>query len=222
MPVVVILHERDTATLDRVSHDRQWLLAAGCRGQFQDVANFRKAVAVDFPGLPTKRLPLVTQGSQRHDLLTASRRLPFVVINKHREGFQLLGCGKHGRLPHAPFVALPVTKENHRAVVSLLNSRRQCHANTGRKAVTKGAGRPLYAGSAPRGRLFRQGCPVFSVVHEQRFREKPFSRKHGIKSRGGMTFAENQTIPVGRVGLCRTNPQEFPVQPHQQIHTGER
>ena len=90
-------------------------------GLFEGGENFRHGMAIDLTGIPAKGGPFFGERFHLHDVAGAACGLPSVEIHQHceRGGFKL--WSKHGRFPHAAFLALPVAHEHKCGMGVLLN-----------------------------------------------------------------------------------------------------
>ena len=107
----------------------------GIGGGVQPMNKRRDVMAINFNRSPTKRGPFVPQRSECRHFVTPSRRLPFVVIDHHRQLVQLLSRCKQGTFPNRSFIAFAITHEDTNSIVAALNPRRQSQADAHRQTV---------------------------------------------------------------------------------------
>src|SRR5437763_1444333 len=107
VPVVVVFHKRDALALDGMRDDCN-RLAATVRYIGQSANERVQIMTIHFGRAPTEGLPFFTQRTERHNLVTATRSLPLVIVYNHGDIIQPLRRSEHGCLPHRAFVAFAV------------------------------------------------------------------------------------------------------------------
>src|SRR5574340_1016185 len=172
MPVVVVLHERHSLTLDRMRNDCHWFPAA-VRKLREYIDQRPHVMPIHFTGAPAKGAPFVRKRLQCHNFLAAARGLPFIKINDDSKVVNFLCCRQHRGLPDRALVTFAVTQERKDLIASLLYTRRQCHAERDRQSVPESAGGSL----DPRQfigcwRMFGKYSAVLSVIGQHGLREK--------------------------------------------------
>src|SRR5215831_16955643 len=110
MPLDLVLHEGDAASLTRIRDDtvRPSFFK---RHRTEHLEQRADIVTVDLPHSPTEGAPFVTQGIERDGLFRARALLQAVSVDDHDEIIQLVLRGSHSCFPVAAFLKLTVARE---------------------------------------------------------------------------------------------------------------
>src|SRR5262249_28339807 len=118
------------------SNDSHWL-AATVRHSRQYFHQRLKIMTIDLASTPSKREPFIDKRRQRHHLLAAIGRLPFVEIDDDSQAIDFLRGSKHRRFPHGAFITFTVAQKGENTMAAAENPRRQRHADPDRQAVAE-------------------------------------------------------------------------------------
>jgi hypothetical protein len=103
------------------------------------------------------------------------------------------------------------------AVVTVLDSSGQGHSDAQGESVSERAGCRFNAGSAAGAHMFRQRTAGLCVTGEFLAREEPPFGQGGVKGARGVTFAEDDAVAIGQVGVLRIDMEATPVGGHKDI-----
>lgn len=121
-----------------------------------------------------------------------------------------------------PTLDLPVTEQHPGVEVLLAEPGAQRHADADRQPLTQRASGRIQTRQPGHVRMALQ--PRVTLIEGRQLLdvEEPAQREHRVQPDGRMPLGKDEPVPVGPVGLLRSDPQLTEVETDQKIHHGQR
>ncbi len=193
MPAFLVLSERDPLALQSFRQDDQRLGAQPDRGQyFQDFLQVMPVNLLCAPAESLEALLVHVETVPECGWLALAKP---VDIHQSDEIVQLINAAQRSSFPHPALGALTISHQNIGAVIQLVESRAQRHADAGAQSLSEGACRHVHERQA-RCRMAFEVAAELAKLEQFLRREKPRLGPGRIEQRRGMTLGKNEPVVV--------------------------
>jgi hypothetical protein len=152
-------------------------------------------VAVDLVYVPAEGTPARRHRREREHVVGVAEGLLPVQVDQGDEAREPMMRREHRGLPHRALVALRVAQQHEGASRRVLHARRQRGADGEGQPVAERAGREVDPRQDMLG-MHAEDAPIPAVAVELRRRQLAAERERGIDRKDGVTFREDEAVPV--------------------------
>lgn len=154
-----------------------------------------------------RRKPAITASAVRPYLIRVSFHLHAVCVQHYAEGSQTQAPGGERRLPHLPFLQLPIAQDDIDAIGEAAAPPRKRHAHPDREPLPQRAAGRLDERSQALGDIDLQRRAVLAYSPRPRARKQTAGGQGGVEHRRVVRGRQDAAVALGPARVVRVQAQ---------------